>query len=105
MGLSEFLEFEVRPDGRLRYANVSSYKSGISILRELRLASLPMAVLSRLILDHESLLKLSDEDWPYPSRNSRMEIEVIHCRRHLTLCSRILVKEGCSRAGFAFTGM
>ena len=30
----EFLEFEFRPDGRLRYANNSNYKSDILIRKE-----------------------------------------------------------------------
>lgn len=30
----EFLEFEFRPDGRLRYANNSNYKSDVLIRKE-----------------------------------------------------------------------
>ena len=35
----EFLEFEFRPDGRLRYANNSNYKSDILIRKEGHLIS------------------------------------------------------------------
>ncbi|KAL6031980.1 hypothetical protein STEG23_029127 [Scotinomys teguina] len=32
----EFLEFEFRPDGKLRYANNSNYKNDVMIRKEVR---------------------------------------------------------------------
>ena len=66
----EFLEFEVRPDGRLRYANQSNYKTrddGVMIRKEVQLSSVTMAVLQKIIKDSE-ITSEDDAKWPAPDR-------------------------------------
>ena len=49
----EFLEFEFRPDGRLRYANNSNYKNDTMIRKEAFVNESVMAELKRIIEDSE----------------------------------------------------
>jgi len=53
----EFLEFEFRPDGRLRYANNSNYKSDVLIRKEVFCNDIVLKELKRVIEDSE-ILKL-----------------------------------------------
>ena len=45
----EFLEFEFRPDGRLRYANNSNYKNDQMIRKEVYVGPEIMAEVKRII--------------------------------------------------------
>merc|ERR1711863_234621 len=49
----EFLEFEFRPDGKLRYANNSNYKNGTMIRKEAFVHKSVMEELKRVIEDSE----------------------------------------------------
>ena len=49
----EFLEFEFRPDGKLRYANNSNYKNDTMIRKEAYVHSAVMDELRRVIEDSE----------------------------------------------------
>ena len=49
----EFLEFEFRPDGKLRYANNSNYKNDTMIRKEAFVHSAVMDELKRIIEDSE----------------------------------------------------
>ncbi len=49
----EFLEFEFRPDGKLRYANNSNYKNDTMIRKEAYVHSAVMDELKRIIEDSE----------------------------------------------------
>ncbi|KAG0460380.1 hypothetical protein HPP92_020272 [Vanilla planifolia] len=55
----EFLEFEFRPDGKLRYANNSNYKNDTMIRKEVFLTP-PF-----------SIMKEDDNNWPEPDRSSK----------------------------------
>ncbi|KAF4726908.1 hypothetical protein FOZ62_023377 [Perkinsus olseni] len=72
----EFLEFEFRPDGRLRYANNSNYKQDSMIRKE---AYVSQAVLSELrrIVDDSKIAKEDDNLWPVPDKIGRQELEII----------------------------
>jgi protein mago nashi len=45
----EFLEFEFRPDGRLRYANNSNYKNDQMIRKEVTVNSVVLDELRRIV--------------------------------------------------------
>jgi hypothetical protein len=49
----EFLEFEFRPDGKLRYANNSNYKNDTMIRKEAYVHQSVMDELKRVIVDSE----------------------------------------------------
>lgn len=49
----EFLEFEFRPDGKLRYANNSNYKNDTIIRKELFLSQASLRECRRIISDSE----------------------------------------------------
>jgi len=56
----EFLEFEFKPDGRLRYANNSNYKSDVLIRKEVYVNEVVLQELKRIIEESE-ILKENDE--------------------------------------------
>merc|ERR1719482_1310562 len=68
----EFLEFEFRPEGRLRYANNSNYKNDVMIRKECAVTSAVMKELRKCIEDSE-ILKEDDNHWPAPDRVGRQE--------------------------------
>ncbi len=55
----EFLEFEVREDGRVRYANSSNYKSDLMIKKEVYVSSLVVEEFKR-ILRNSNIEKIPD---------------------------------------------
>merc|ERR1712224_287622 len=66
----EFLEFDIRPDGKLRYANNSHYKKDALIRKEFYISKAVMKELSRII--EISLILLEDDtNWPIPNRSGR----------------------------------
>lgn len=79
----EFLEFEVRPDGRLRYANNSHYHNDIMIRKECNVAPAVMAVLRKKIVLDSGILKEDDNFWPRPDRNGRQELEIVVDTEHI----------------------
>jgi len=51
----EFLEFEIRSDGRLRYSNNSNYKSDVLIRKEVYLNDIVVKEIKRIIEDSDIL--------------------------------------------------
>lgn len=66
----EFLEFEFRPDGKLRYANNSNYKNDTMIRKEAYVHHTVMEELKRIIVDSE-IMQEDDSLWPPPDRVGR----------------------------------
>lgn len=66
----EFLEFEFRPDGKLRYANNSNYKNDTMIRKEAYVHPCVMEELKRVIVDSE-IMHEDDRLWPQPDRVGR----------------------------------
>lgn len=66
----EFLEFEFRPDGKLRYANNSNYKNDTMIRKEAYVHHTVMEELKRIIVDSE-IMQEDDSAWPPPDRVGR----------------------------------
>lgn len=106
----EFLEFEFRPDGKLRYANKcaaaspvtvpidpplpdplaagvvrcsSNYKNDTMIRKETYVNESVMAELKRIIDDSE-VMKEDDSNWPEPDRVGRQELEVVLGDEHIS---------------------
>lgn len=79
----EFLEFEFRPDGLLRYANNSNYKKDTMIRKEVHLNSCILDQLKKIVVDSE-ILKEEDNNWPAPDHVGRQEIEIVCNGEHIS---------------------
>eukprot|EP00741_Cyanophora_paradoxa_P006128 tig00000944_g5943.t1 len=78
----EFLEFEFRPDGKLRYANNSNYKNEVMIRKEVYVNEVVVKELRRIIEDSE-IMKEDDNNWPQPDRVGRQELEIVLGDEHI----------------------
>ncbi|KAK4798021.1 hypothetical protein SAY86_030347 [Trapa natans] len=79
----EFLEFEFRPDGKLRYANNSNYKNDIMIRKEVWLTTAALRECRRIISDSE-IMKEDDNNWPEPDPVGRQELEIVMGNEHIS---------------------
>merc|ERR1711990_720958 len=79
----EFLEFEFRPDGKMRYANNSNYKNDTMIRKEAYVNRCVLSELKRIIEDSE-ILKEDENLWPRPDRVGRQELEVVLGEDHIS---------------------
>jgi len=79
----EFLEFEFRSDGLLRYANNSNYKKDTMIRKEVHVNPAVIQELKRVVLDSD-ILKESDENWPTADRVGRQELEIVCGMEHIS---------------------
>jgi protein mago nashi len=71
----EFLEFEVREDGRLRYANNSNYRHETLIRREACVSDAVLEELKRIVVDSK-VMAADDSSWPMPNQTGRQELEI-----------------------------
>lgn len=78
----EFLEFEFRPDGKLRYANNSNYKNDTMIRKEAYVHHSVMGELKRIIQDSEIMAE-DDSLWPPPDRVGRQVNNFGHIRTNV----------------------
>lgn len=81
---NEFLEFELRDDGLLKYANNSSYRKDSIIKKQLRLSAPVLTEIKRLIIQ-QRVLDCDDTTWPEPDRNGRQELEIRVGNTHISL--------------------
>jgi len=79
----EFLEFELKPDGRLRYANNSNYKNDTMIRKEAYVSQYVKSELKRIIQESE-IIKEDDNLWPTPDRVGRQELEIVLGQDHIS---------------------
>ncbi|CBZ50801.1 putative mago nashi protein [Neospora caninum Liverpool] len=79
----EFLEFEFRPEGRLRYANNSNYKNDTMIRKEAYVSQSVMKELRRIVEESE-IIKEDDNNWPAPDRVGRQELEIVLGKDHIS---------------------
>lgn len=79
----EFLEFEFKPDGKLRYANNSNYKNDTMIRKEAYVSRLVLDELKRIIEDSE-IIQEDDASWPQPDRVGRQELEILIGNQHIS---------------------
>ena len=64
----EFLEFEFRPDGKLRYANNSNYKNDTMIRKEVFLTPAAIRECRRIVSDSEVFLFPTPSVW-FPGKS------------------------------------
>jgi len=79
----EFLEFEIRPNGKLRYANNSRYKNETLIRKEVFVSPLVRQELKRIIQASE-IMKEDDSLWPEPDRIGSQELEIVMNNEHIS---------------------
>ncbi|KAJ8537139.1 hypothetical protein K7X08_035540 [Anisodus acutangulus] len=79
----EFLEFEFRPDGKLRYANNSNYKNDTMIRKEVFLTPSVLKECRRIVAESE-IMKEDDNNWPEPDRVGRQELEIVMGNEHIS---------------------
>ena len=83
----EFIEFEFQPNGLLRYANNSHYKSEQMIRKEVNCSSSVIQELKKMISDSK-IMKEDDKNWPYPDQqNGRQELEIVSGNEHISFCT------------------
>ena len=82
----EFLEFEFKSDGRLRYANNSNYKDDCLIRKEVYCNQIVTDELIRIILESD-ILKQSDFKWPKASFSGSQELEIIYGKEHISFAT------------------
>lgn len=85
----EFIEFEIREDGLLKYSNNSHYRSEKIIKKQARLSPAVVDQIKMLLLKHNIFL-VDDQPWPEPDRNGRQELEVKMGRTHISLLTNKL---------------
>jgi len=78
----EFLEFEFRSDGRLRYANNTNYRNEPLIRKEVYVNPIVIEELKNIVKDSR-IVHEYDENWPEPNKNGRQELEVVLSNRHI----------------------
>uniref|UniRef100_A0A7S1CEK3 Protein mago nashi n=1 Tax=Bicosoecida sp. CB-2014 TaxID=1486930 RepID=A0A7S1CEK3_9STRA len=85
----EFMEIELKPDGRLRYANNSNYKRDAIIRKEATVSKSVRGEFQRIIQE-SGVLECSDERWPEPDAGGKQELEVVLGRDHISFtCAKI----------------
>ncbi|KAG8339501.1 putative Mago nashi protein [Trypanosoma vivax] len=72
---NEFLEFDIRDDGTLKYANNSRYRNENIIKKQACVSKAVLEEIKRLIIASK-VLDCDDERWPQPDRNGRQELEI-----------------------------
>lgn len=79
----EFLEFEIRADGTLRYNNHSKYRGNEMIKKEMCLSPLVLNEIKRLIVA-STIFDQDDSKWPEPDRGGRQELECLIGECHIS---------------------
>jgi len=78
----EFMEFELSPSGKLRYANNSNYKSDTMIRKEVFVSPAVVDEVKRIIVESE-ITKEDDHNWKEPDRVGRQELEIKIGNEHI----------------------
>ncbi|PRP78774.1 hypothetical protein PROFUN_00947 [Planoprotostelium fungivorum] len=79
----EFLEFEFRRDGKLRYANNSHYKQETMIRKEVTVSESVLLELKRIIEESE-IIKEDDHNWPEADKIGKQELEIVIGDEHIS---------------------
>ena len=86
----EFMEFELTPSGKLRYANNSNYKSDTMIRKEVYVSPAVVEEIRRIV-DESQITSVDDSNWKEPDRACRrQELEIKIGNEHLAFtCAEI----------------
>jgi protein mago nashi len=79
----EFLEFEFRQDGLLKYANNSNYKNDTMIRKQVYVSDTFLKELRRIV-EESQIVKEDDNLWPAPDRIGRQELEIVCGDQHVS---------------------
>lgn len=88
----EYLEFELHPSGKLRYANDSGYRGGKAIHKEIIISPAVVEEIRRIVLDSR-ITSVNDSTWEQMKDRStrRQELEIKIGNEHLAFtCPEIL---------------
>ncbi|KAI9291586.1 Mago nashi protein [Neoconidiobolus thromboides FSU 785] len=78
----EFLEFEIKGDGRCRYANNSNYRNDSLIRKEFSISPIVIEEIKKIIQDSE-VFDCDDENWPEKDNEGRQELEIKIGEHHI----------------------
>ncbi|CCW61498.1 unnamed protein product [Phytomonas sp. EM1] len=81
---NEFLEFELKDDGTLKYANNSQYRNENIIKKQARVSQAVLEEVKSIIVK-SAVCESDDEQWPQPDRNGRQELEIHLGNTHISL--------------------
>lgn len=84
------MEFEIRPDGQLRYANNSNYKNAKMIRKQVHVSPTVLAEFQRIVEESE-VVKEDDSNWPEPDRVGKQELEIRLEDTHIRFTVRLLL--------------
>lgn len=87
----EFMEFELTPSGKLRYANNSNYKDEVMIRKEVCVSPGVVEEIKRIVLTSD-IMKVDDSHWSrVESLDARQELEIKIGNVHIAFtCGEIL---------------
>lgn len=88
----EFLEFEVRPNGLLRYANNTNYKGDRLILKEVLLSDSVMEQMKRIVAE-SGVMNHDDYNWPEPNEDGRQDLEISYGNSRISFVVRFSFKD------------
>ncbi|KAF0696734.1 Aste57867_12536 [Aphanomyces stellatus] len=83
----EYMEFEFRSDGKLRYANNSNYKNDSLIKKEVTVSQSVLDEVKRII-ETSDIVKEDDKNWPEIDRVGKQELEIILNDEHICFTVR-----------------
>ncbi|KAL7462030.1 hypothetical protein ACHAXS_002424, partial [Conticribra weissflogii] len=79
----EFMEFELSPSGKLRYANNSNYRSSTMIRKEVYISPAVVEE-TRRIIQNSNIANLDDSTWTEPTKDAgRQELEIKMGNEHI----------------------
>lgn len=83
----EFLEFELRPDGLLRYANHSKYRGDGLIRKEVRVSPTVQSEFMKIV-GESCIMAEDDAKWPEANEDGRQELEIVMDGQHISFVVR-----------------
>ena len=72
---NEFLEFELRNDGVLRYANNSHYRNDNTVKKQVKCSQAIVDLVKKMTIESNIFL-CDDAKWPEPDRDGKQELDV-----------------------------
>ncbi|KAL3773568.1 hypothetical protein ACHAWO_003055 [Cyclotella atomus] len=86
----EFMEFELSPSGKLRYANNSNYRNSTMIRKEVHLSPAVVEE-TRRIIQTSDITTIDDSNWTEPQKGqARQELEIKMGNLHIAFtCAEI----------------
>lgn len=79
----EFLEFDFKSNGIIRYANNSNYRSDSLIRKEMCVSPLMIEELKRMV-EESQIMKEDDSKWPPKNKDGRQELEIRMNNEHIS---------------------